>query len=97
MLKLRWVSLFCIKGRRHIGTSSVYLIVPSVITHKRGADPLGSPPPYLDALRLRPLALRTALSYGLPFSSLEHSLESIQIQLKEQFSKKVLAKIMQNS
>lgn len=69
MLKPGWVTLICAYGRIHIGTSFIHLFVPSEITHNRGADPLGSPLPYPDYSGLRPLALRTALSSGLPLSS----------------------------
>jgi hypothetical protein len=69
MLKPGWVTLICTFGRIHIGTSFNRLFVPSEITHNRGADPLGSPLPYPDYPGLRPSALRTALSCGLPLSS----------------------------
>jgi hypothetical protein len=69
MLKPGWVTLICTFGRIHIGTSFNLLFVPSEITHNGGADPLGSPLPYPDYSGLRPSALRTALSCGLPLSS----------------------------
>jgi hypothetical protein len=69
MLKPGWVTLICTFGRIHIGASFIQLFVPSEITHNRGADPLGSPLPYPAYSGLRPSALRTALSCGLPLSS----------------------------
>ena len=48
----------------------VLILTPRVITHIRGADPLGSPATVSRHAGLRPVVLRPTLSSGLPFSSL---------------------------